>query len=206
MLGRIQRIEQLYILNKLPENKIYCDTKAKDQLDELKKRSINNNPPLWEQTLNNAIKIFTLNIASLRGKIYDLQSDPILKFANLAILTETHLYSNQPTEDLQVDGFQLHTNSEGKGKGVAVYFKKDMFTLEYEYAQSDLQITTLSSSELTVIAVYRSLGNNNLVELLPEIIKRNINENCIISGDLNLCPRREPNHPFFIMMRDLGFR
>lgn len=206
MLGRVQQIDQLYILDTLAESRIYCSTVAKDQLTVIKDRSINKNPPVWEQNWGSSVKIFTLNISSLRDKMIDLKADPLLQMADLAIFVETHLEPERTTEDLQLDGFQLHANSVGKGKGVAVYIKEGRFRVDGQYKDRDLQITKVSSSNLTAIGVYRSQGDKSLAQLLPVFIPKELTANCIVSGDLNLCPRKEPNHPVFIKLRELGFR
>ena len=49
MLSRVQCLQQLYIIEELPENKIIADPKALVELDRLDRVSINQNPQVWEQ-------------------------------------------------------------------------------------------------------------------------------------------------------------
>ena len=49
MLSRIEDLEQLYILESLPENKIYASKKALEELEEMNERSVNRNPVPWDE-------------------------------------------------------------------------------------------------------------------------------------------------------------
>ena len=67
MLSRIEDMDQLYILESLPENKIYASAKALHELGEMNERSINQNPIPWDRDKNNEVclKIATLNCMNL---------------------------------------------------------------------------------------------------------------------------------------------
>ena len=128
MLGRVQNQEQLFIIDELPDNKIYCDQDAKDQLEAMKARSENRNPPVWQSTLvQSELKISYLNINSLWAKINDVKADGILSFADIIFMGETWLQDSTEAAVtvLQLPGYELHTNNAGRGKGLAVYYKKD---------------------------------------------------------------------------------
>ena len=45
MMGLVQRLVQLFLIGSLAEAKIYAIEGAKDQLEVLKSRSLNRNPP-----------------------------------------------------------------------------------------------------------------------------------------------------------------
>ena len=94
MLGRVQERSQLYLIGSLSETKIRMDQEAKKQLDILKAKSLNNNPTVWEKDLKDSRKVFSLNIHSLRDKTEDNKEDPILKIADMVILSETWLQTN----------------------------------------------------------------------------------------------------------------
>ena len=49
MLSRIKELDQLYILEELPENKIYPIQKALEEIRRLETVSINNNPTIWDR-------------------------------------------------------------------------------------------------------------------------------------------------------------
>ena len=65
MLSRVEEFEQMYILDKLPEENIRASKKALDQLQMMNARSINQNPIPWNQEDDNYIKIATLNCMNL---------------------------------------------------------------------------------------------------------------------------------------------
>ena len=49
MLSRVEEFEQIYILDKLPKEKIRASEKALKELEVMNKRSINQNPIPWKQ-------------------------------------------------------------------------------------------------------------------------------------------------------------
>ena len=74
-----------------------------------------------------------------------------------------------------------------KCKGLAIYYKAELFKPGPEIKDDKMQISKLVSNEVEVIVVYRSeKGNlNDLVEHLKKIINRE--ENTVITGDFNIC-------------------
>ena len=57
MLSRVQDILQLYIIGSLPEEKFRVSSKCLEELERLTNKSVNKNLPIWEQTLQNTIKM-----------------------------------------------------------------------------------------------------------------------------------------------------
>ena len=59
----------------------------------------------------------------------DVRLDPFLLGADVVILLETWLDPdiNSGDQSLQMENYQLHLNSIGRGKGVAVYLKNRKF-------------------------------------------------------------------------------
>ena len=89
MLGRVEERKQLYIIGNLPEGKIYNDKEASKQLEIMKKKSINSNPPVWEKNFSMSLKICYHNIHSLLAKLDDIKADLVLPFADLIAFGET---------------------------------------------------------------------------------------------------------------------
>ena len=56
MLSRVEEFEQIFLLDKLPENNIRASAKALKELKEMNERSINQNPIQWLQTNGNFFK------------------------------------------------------------------------------------------------------------------------------------------------------
>ena len=225
MLGRIQELNQLYIIGNLPENKITTDKEALSQLATLKAKSVNRNPPVWEKSFDYSCKVYYHNIHSLKDKIEDIKADTILSFSDLMIFGETWLETNEVEDEslsalcqtknkdtnhnsdvspLHLNGYKIHLNSIGRGKGLATYFKEEKFAVKQDIKNEDLQITILESENLCVIGLYRSSEDRSLSLYLKELIPDT--GNCLIIGDFNLCTRRLPSHEVFLTMKALGFK
>ena len=91
MLGRTEERKQLYIIDKLPKTKIYQDKEALKQLEILKAKSLNKNPPVWERSYEKSVKVCFHNIHSLVDKIEDVKADLVFPFGDLLIFGETWL-------------------------------------------------------------------------------------------------------------------
>ena len=113
----------------------------------------------------------------------------------------TTKYSN---EYLDLDGYKLHLISEGRGKGLAVYFRENMFVLQNQYSDESLQICFYASEDFVVAAVYRSSNDENLVKILNQRI--NFATSCLVIGDMNICSKRRPNHIVFQTLESMGFK
>ena len=100
MLSRIQHISQLFILECVPEHKLYACPKALEELDRLNLISKNSNPSQWEENSINRFKIAFLNCHSLYAKIVDIREDTYLLKSNILCLSETWLRSDIVKEDL----------------------------------------------------------------------------------------------------------
>ena len=83
MLSRVEELEQLYILGKLPEENIRTSKKALEHLEEMNARSFNNNPIPWKQKNDDYIKIVTLNCMNLIANYEDIMCDGTLQQASI---------------------------------------------------------------------------------------------------------------------------
>ena len=207
MFGRVENLDQLFIIDTLPDNKIYCDQDAKDQLDIMRARSENRNPPVWKRRLEDSLKISYLNINSLRAKMDEVKADPNFSFADIIIFGETWLEeSTEATvSDLQLPGYQLHLNNAGRGKGLATYYKLEQFTLVHDITEEDLQLCIMTSPNTTIIGFYRSQNNTSFMDVLHEILPK-INNNCVFVGDFNICSVSQANHPVLQTLKAYGFQ
>ena len=221
MLGRIQELDQLFIIDSLPEKKITVDQEALSQLSIMKNKSVNMNPPIWEKCFKQSCKIMYHNVHSLLDKIEDVRADTLLTFSDMMIFGETWLETNQSSGEppalchilnndnrdfsvLQIQGYELHLNSIGRGKGIATYFKKEKFVVKQDISDEDLQITVSESDNFCIIGLYRSNGDKKLSHYLKEVIPNT--GSCIILGDFNICTQRSSNHEAFEILKTLGFK
>ena len=205
MLSRVQCQEQLYILGSLPENKIYADPKALEELERMEKISINNNPCKWECKLPDSIKIFSLNCHSLKKRIGHISVDPIVAFSDIICLSETWLMDNEDGLEMNLSGFELHTVCVGHGKGLATYFRKEKFKHCSDVKFPNIQLTKLSSASVDVISVYKSKDGSllTLAELIVNMVDPD--KTTLICGDFNICLRTNRRNLLREQLEILGF-
>ena len=55
--------------------------------------------------------------------------------SDMISLQETWLEDDTIIEDLEIPGYTLHLNSYGKGKGIATYFKENIFKHDKDIKQ-----------------------------------------------------------------------
>ena len=101
MIGRCEKLSQLFIIGDLPEAKIKADKEALDQLSKMKAKSINQNPPVWEKQFDVCLKVCYHNIHSLTDKLKNVLADRIFPFGDLLIFGETWLNAQ---EELDLEG------------------------------------------------------------------------------------------------------
>ena len=104
----------------------------------------------------------------------------------------------------QLNGYKLHLNSYGRGKGLAVYYKDNIFQPIQDCQREFLQITVIKSKDLTVVGLYRSAGDRNLAADLKKVVPTT--GPCLVIGDFNICSAKSPNHEVFKSLKSMGFK
>ena len=202
MLSRMEELDQLYILDSLPVEKIKTSKKALSELESMNKRSINNNPIPWRRKNEEDIKIASLNCMNLTNNYVDIQHDRTLLESTILILTETWLNNTE----LSIEGYSAHFNSVGNGKGIAVYIKDALFKPTIDIKQDKMQITKVESIDMEIISVYRS-EQGNPTELLTHIINMiNTERTTVIVGDFNICYHMNRNNKISKYLQNTGFQ
>ena len=204
MLSRVQSLMQLFIIETLPDKKIFADGQALGELQRLNRISINKNPPKWEKS-ENGIKVMAFNCRSLNLHFTHIAKDPTIQFGDTICLSETWLPKEFSGDNFHVDGFQLHTNSAGHGKGLATYFKEKIFTHSVDITEVNLQVTKLYSPSLDVISVYRSQEGSlqKLTDNLLSIVDNS--KTTLICGDFNVCLKTSRNNCLSKTLKLNGF-
>ena len=125
MLSRVQELEQLYILEQIPEDKIYANHRALAEIDRLLQVSVNQNRSDWDKEDEiSKIKISFLNCRSMKNKFEHIRADKCLLKSDVIILTETWLEQTQTVNDqYKLDDYEENLNNMGRGRGIASYFK-----------------------------------------------------------------------------------
>ena len=102
-------------------------------------------------------------------------------------LQETWLEDDTILENLKISNYQLHLNSNGKGKGIAIYYKKYALKHEIDIKEENMQLSKFTSSNIDILVLYRSQGGNpnDLMMKIAELTSRK-KPNLVI-GDFNFC-------------------
>ena len=206
MLSRMKEMDQLHILDELPENKIYPIRKAQDEIARLENISLNKNPNAWDKKCAlDMTKICCLNCRSLVDKFNHIRSDLSLRLSDVLVLVETWIQNDTVREKkYELDGYKTHLNSTGRGKGLAIFFKIESENI-FDCNEDKINITKLEFDEFDIIAVYRSEGGSldRLVKKLLEIM--NLSKSTLVVGDMNVCNRKRPDNILKTVLEELGF-
>ena len=193
MLSRICALWQLYILNEFDETKMYPHKQALDEMKRLECISKNKNLSEWEKTIHENLKITSLNCRSLRKHVEDIISDNFLLQSDVICLQETWLENDVNFDNLNIPNYNLHLNSSGRGKGLAIYIKGDCMKHVTDINEEYMQISKFTSNDLDLIVLYRSQNGN--YEELQRHLERMINKEkpVLLVGDLNFCHLKDTN-------------
>ena len=195
MLSRICALSQLYILNKFDESKMYPHNQALKELERLEDISKNKNHSKWEADDTETLKISSLNCRSLKKHFADIRSDHLLLKSDVIALQETWLDDDISTEDLQIPGYDLHLNSNGRGKGIAIYFKRESIKHNIDIKEDSCQISKFTSLDIDIVVIYRS-QSGDLNELAKNLNELDVNEKpLIVIGDFNYCYKENTCNP-----------
>ena len=112
---------------------------------------------------------------------------------------------NAITEDLLISNYTLHLNSHGKGKGIAIYFKKDTFKHEQDINEENMQLSKFNSTIIDIVVVYRSQNGNqkDLIEHLKLI--KSSDKPQLILGDFNFCYKEDSLNSTLKFLKDNEF-
>ena len=153
MLSRGECEDQLFIIEKLPEDKIYPDKAAIQELQRMEKVSVNNNPTAWDESGDHKkIKVSFLNARSIRNKFDSIKTDHSLLKSDIIILAETWLEE----QDYTVPALRNYTTSlcgGGRGRGIAAFSRKN-FTFDDYQDEEHLTMDKIKSKSLDIVGVY----------------------------------------------------
>ena len=187
MLSRACALSQILILNKFDEAKMYPNQTALEELERLNQISQNNNPSSWEKEDAHALKIYSLNCRSLNKHYNDIISDDEILKSDIICLNETWQVSDEVIEDIEIPNYQLVLNSKGKGKGIATYFKKNIFKHISDMKEEQIQISKFTSSFVDILVLYRSQkGNFNDLNQHIDVMDTK-DRPLLVIGDFNFC-------------------
>ena len=196
MLSRVQAIEQLFILDSLPEHKIYSCSQALDELSRLSNAALNNN--------YRKINILSCNIRSLQKHFGDIRAYPQIENSDVICLQETWL-DPLATSSFSIGDLKTHSNSVGRGKGIVTFYN-DKFEHIKSVREAKYQMTKISSSKEDIINIYRSEGASSEQLIKDFKILFNRKKKTFIVGDLNICYSKDRFHRVLRALTSLGFK
>ena len=187
MLSRVCSLSQIYILDEFDESKMYPNIQALEEMERLNNISQNRNKTEWEDVTNGGLRIYSLNCRSLRKHHKDITSDALLLNSDIILLQETWLEDDNTIQELEIPGYDLHLNNHGRGKGLATYFKSNIFTHKADINQEHMQLSKFTSRNTDVISIYRSNQGpiNQLIKEIKAISQGT--KNLLLVGDFNYC-------------------
>ena len=207
MLSRMKEIDQLHIVDELPDNKIYPIKKAQDEITRLEEISINKNANAWDKKCElDEVKISCLNCRSLVNKLNHVRSDLSLMQSDVLVLVETWIpEENVGDKKYGLEGYKVHLNNTGRGKGLAIYFKIEIESV-IDHNEDKINVTKLKCDKFDIIAVYRSEGGSmeGLVRKLLDIL--DLSKSTVVVGDMNVCNRKRPDNLLKTFLEELGFK
>merc|ERR1712112_608653 len=148
-----------HIIDALDPEKIHVNEKVKSEAARMEKISVNKNPSPWMDPATPGMKVCSLNTLSLRKHIDDIRSDPVLLQSDILCLQETWLEDGEEkNERYELEGFTSHFESVGRGKGLAVYVKKELRGVIgiSKLGEQNIQLIKVEMRKLDVITIYRS--------------------------------------------------
>ena len=189
----------MYILNEFTPLKIYPSELAIKELERLNEVSLNEKE-LEKQ--RNAI-VVSLNIRSLMHNHDNLLHDRQMQ-ADVIALQETWCNEDFDNNHLALPGYQMHLVSQGRGKGVATFFKS-MFKVNGTISKSMYQLLKVSCEDYDVVNVYCSKGANKM-EFLRDLgsLAKGARP-CIIVGDFNINYLGDPKDQIISKITSCGF-
>ena len=106
--------------------------------------------------------------------------------------------------NFNIDGFQCQIFPNGKGKGIALFFRQNIQFDENIYTASELQLATVDHKGAKLVNVYRS-SQGSLTELKKVIDDKVSSAHGVVIGDFNLCARIQKKNQVTSHLEKIGF-
>jgi hypothetical protein len=182
MLGRTERLEDIYISGKIDFEGISASKLAMDEATRLSENFKEAKDVEMDENME-GLTISCLNIRSLRYKVTDIMKTSLLVHSAILAFGETWL---RPEENVPIDGFQSFFASHGKGKGVAVYSQNDPVGEPLTIVEDLFSMVVFNHDNFVAMFLYRSQNCDD--SHLCSVLEANMKENMpiVVMGDMNL--------------------
>ena len=183
MLSRCERLQDIYIVGDFAKSGIKCNSYAIVETEELDK-AFDQRMSKEEEDWNTSLSVSYLNVRSIEsmdGHIVEVAKETLLTKSNIFALGETWLSEG---EERKVEGFHDTYQSNGKGKGIAVYSKEHQANVQ-RFSSKLASAMMVDEEKLKTIFLYLSKGFdwNELQFVLSCWISSS--KPTIIIGDMN---------------------
>ena len=202
MLGRSQRLEDIYIAGELDPSQIKCDQEALKESERLEE-IFNNNQAEEAERRSKMWKISYLNVRSLNAHLNDVKKDNFLLDSDLLGLAETWIDEGNFEDIFALDDFaHCHANA-GRGKGLSGYTKMKLVTQPEIISTTSHSAILFRTDNFDIIFLYLSSDYNrkSVFTTLENWIQPN--RPTAVIGDVNEDFLDNPNITHF--MRIKGF-
>ena len=205
MLGRSERLEDLFIAGELDVAQIKCDPNALKESKRLASIFDLAEKERNEQRLN-YWKICYLNVRSMKtanGHAEDVARDNLIMDSDMFGLGETWLEQDQKRD---FDGYSGYFANFGNGKGVAGYSKLELVSQPETFSSESYSAIMLKTSQFHIIFLYLSQNYNkeNLAIMLDKWIEADVPTAVI--GDINEnLNKLSKSTKFEKLMKEKGF-
>ena len=206
MLSRVQEIDQVFIVEKLPADKLKPSIVALKEVNRLKEIPSNCSfLQQWYSADKDRTRIAFLNTRSLQKHFKDLQCSWTLCSCDILCISETWFKREQLESEYILKGYEHpHLVSVGPGKGLATYAKTS-FQPVADVCRSNYQISKFACDNCEVISVYRS-ESAPYEDVLCDIAQIcNDEKLTILGGDFNVCVLKNENNLLIKGLTQLGF-
>ena len=199
MLSRAQSLSQIYIIDKLFEEKWRASRSGLKEYNEGLVEAIN----VDHEEVKKPFEIVSLNISSLKKHFIDLERRYLNKAIDCLCLQETWLSENDNAAFYEISKIIPHLNSVGRGRGIATYSSQD-FVLRGEFiSEKDCQLIKVSCEKFDIVNVYRSQECTVFKEKIKYVVDPL--RPTILTGDTNIDISKDSGKHFVDFMKDLGF-
>ena len=180
MLGRCERLEDVYIVGSFNPKYIHCSKDALIESQKIEEIDMQRRE-LEEEILSTSLRVSYLNVQSLPAHVEDVKKVPQLMQSNIMALGETWLHEDQKIE---LDGLQSHFVNDGRGKGLAIYHNLEFCTVG-TYKADKISAINVHVADVTFIFLYlsKSFSYESLEKVLDKWIDTRVPT--AILGDVN---------------------
>ena len=200
MLSRVQTIDQIYILEKFPREKIFPSEHAMEELKRLQEMALNETEKSW---LSDTL-ITSMNIRSL-PKHYEAVLKDFQVKGKVIALQETWCNLDENGSCFKIEGYKLHLVNHGRGKGVATYYSSE-FKVSGSINKERYQMSKVTSRDFDVVNIYRSQGADKTEFLRDLGGLAGAARPCFIIGDFNVNFLQDPKDMIITKIQSCSFK